>query len=114
MQRPARDLQEIVSESVWLRLGQSMARCVDKLITVLRDGAESGQLSVEDPDYTASVLWTQVLGAMHLARCRVGIKLAAPDIPELFPVAQERVVETCVSSALATAGATLTEPDPAG
>ena len=52
----------------------------------------------------ASVLWTQVLGAMHLARSRVGLRLAAPGIPELFAVAPEQVVETCVASALATAG----------
>src|SRR5215212_11700657 len=28
MRRPARELSEIISESVWLRLGQGMARCL--------------------------------------------------------------------------------------
>ena len=31
MRRPARELAEIVSESVWLRLGQGMARCLGAL-----------------------------------------------------------------------------------
>jgi hypothetical protein len=53
----------------------------------------------------ANVLWTQVLGAMHLARIGVGVTQAAPGIPQLFTVAPEQVVETCVESALATVGA---------
>src|SRR5919107_1732074 len=59
MHRPARDLAEIVSESVWLRLGQGMARCLEHIAAILRAGAEAGDFSVEDADYTANVLWTQ-------------------------------------------------------
>lgn len=82
-----------------------MARCVDHLIRVLRAGAGTGAFDVEDADYMANVLWTQVLGIMHLPRIRVGLRQAAPGIPELFAVAPERVVQTCVHSALATVGA---------
>ena len=74
MRRPARDLQDIVSESVWLRLGQGMARCSDQLAAVLREGAEAGDFDVDDPDYMANFLWTSTLGAMHLARIRVGLR----------------------------------------
>jgi AcrR family transcriptional regulator len=102
MHRPALELKAVLSDSVWLRLGQSMAACIDRLIRVLRAGAEDGVFAVDDPDYTASILWTQILGAMHLARCRVGVSLAAPDVPRLFPIEPQRVVETCVASALAT------------
>jgi AcrR family transcriptional regulator len=94
MHRPARELHEIVSESVWLRLGQGMARCVDKLIVVLRS------LGVEDPEYTANVLWTQALGIMHLARSGVGIRQAAPGVPDLFGVSADRAIATCVEHAL--------------
>jgi len=105
MHRSARDLHAIVSESVWLRLGQGIARCVDHVVGLLREGAEQGVFpAVEDPDYTANVLWTQTLGLMHLARIRVGVRQAAPGIPELFAVAPDKVVETAVASALATAG----------
>ena len=61
MRRPARELREIVSESVWLRLGQGMPRCVEHVADILRDGAGTG-FAVEDPDYMANVLWTQMLG----------------------------------------------------
>lgn len=105
MQRPARDLSEIVSESVWLRLGQGMARCLSQLADVLREGAETGAFTVSDPDYMANVLWTQMLGAMHLARIRVGVRQLAPGVPDLFPVPADQVIRTCVASAMATVGA---------
>jgi len=105
MQRPARELHEVVSESVWLRLGQGMIGCIDRLVRVLRAGAESGAFDVADPDYTASVLWTQILGAMHMARVGAGVRQIAPGVPGLFSIAPDQVVQTCVDSALATVGA---------
>jgi AcrR family transcriptional regulator len=100
MHRPAMELRAMVSESVWLRLGSGMSRCVGYLIEVLRDGTAAGVFEVDDPDYVANVLWTQVLGTMHLARVGVGIRSLGPA-PDLFSVDPERVVETCVESALA-------------
>src|SRR3712207_6674238 len=72
MHRPAGELQAAVSESVWLRLGQGMARCVEMLTRTLRT------LGASEPDMLANVMWTQVLGAMHLARTGVGIREVDP------------------------------------
>jgi AcrR family transcriptional regulator len=105
MQRPARELNAMVSESVWLRLGQGMARCLEQVSSVLRAGVAAGSFDIEDPDYMANLLWTQTLGAMHLARIRVGVREVAPGIPELFRVDPEQVVQSCVRSALASLGA---------
>ena len=102
MRRPALELNAIVSESVWLRLGQGMASCITQLADVLRAGAEAGEFELDDPDYMANVLWTQTLGAMHLARIGVGMRQLAPGVPELFKVTPEQVVRSCVQSALAT------------
>ena len=103
MKRPARDLHETVSESIWLRLGQGMATCIDRLARVLRAGSEAGAFDVEDPEYAANIIWTQVLGTMHLARIGVGVRQVAPGIPGLFSVDPDRVARTCVDSALAMA-----------
>ena len=105
MRRPAAELREALSDSVWLRLGQGIASCVVHVSDILRAGARDGAFTVEDPDYMANVLWTQVLGATHLARIRVGVRQVAPGIPELFTVDPERLVDTCVASVLATVGA---------
>jgi hypothetical protein len=104
MRRPARELHATVSESVWLRLGQGMAACVDHVAGALRRGKEGGVLEVDDPDLAATMLWTQTLGAMHLARLGVGVRQAAPGIPELFPVSDEEIIDFCVRSALAAVG----------
>src|SRR5436190_9731758 len=105
MRRHAMELHEIVSESVWLRLGQSMARCLECVAQVLRDGAARGDFDVDDPDYMANVLWTQALGVMHLARIRVGVRQAGPGVPELFKITPDQAVESCVRSALLLVGA---------
>jgi len=102
MRRPAGELHEIVSESVWLRLGQGMARCVDQVATILREGGRAGLFAVHDPDYFANILWTQVLGVMHLARIRVGVRQLAPGVPALFTVEPEQIMRTCVKAVMAT------------
>jgi len=101
MHKPARELRDVLSDSVWLRLGQGIASCVAHVSDILRDES----FGVEDPDYMANVLWTQILGTTHLARIRVGIREAAPGIPELFRIEPEEVARTCVRMALATVGA---------
>ena len=106
MHRPARELHEMVSESIWFRLGQGMASCIDQLAAVLRDGRDDGSFTaVDDPDRMANVLWTQTLGAMHLARIGVGVRQVAPGVPGLFEVPADAVVAACVRSAMATVGA---------
>ncbi len=95
MRRPAMELSEQVSESVWLRLGQGMASCIEPLTRIVRE------LDTEDPEYTANVLWTQTLGTMHLARSRVGLRELAPGVPDLFRVDPDRLVDSCVASAVA-------------
>jgi AcrR family transcriptional regulator len=102
MRRPAEDLNAIVSEAIWLRLGRAMIDCIDHVARIIRAGNETGVFAVEDPDFIANMLWTQMLGAMHLARIRVGMKRADNGMPELFRVEAEQVVRACVDSALAT------------
>lgn len=103
MRRPAADLNAIVSEVIWLRLGQGMADCIDHVARILRAGNDTGVFAVDDPDFTANMLWTQMLGAMNLARIRVGMRRSDAGQPELFTIEPERIVRACVDSALATA-----------
>jgi len=102
MRRPANELNAIVSEAIWLRLGRAMVDCIDHVARILRAGVDDGVFQIEDPDFTANMLWTQMLGAMHLARIRVGMKRDEAGLPELFRVQSDQVVQACVDSALAT------------
>ena len=95
MRRPAMELAEQISESVWLRLGQGMASCIGPLTETL------DALEVGDAEYTSNVLWTQTLGTMHLGRSRVGLRELGPGVPDLFRIDADRLVESCVTSAAA-------------
>ncbi len=105
MRRPAPELRERVSDAIWFRLGQGMAQCLGKLSRILALGAEQGLFSVEDPDLTANLLYTQALGTMHLARIGVAVREAASGIPDVFPVQPHAVQDACVADALASVGA---------
>jgi AcrR family transcriptional regulator len=102
MRRPADDLRAVVSESVWFRLGRSMAACLSQVSAILAAGKQQGIFAIEDADESANLLYTQTLGAMHLARLGAGLRESAPGIPTLFRMTAEGVQEACVASALAT------------
>jgi AcrR family transcriptional regulator len=102
MRRPARELHELVSDSVWLRLGQAMAAALHPLAEILRAGAERGLFAIDDPDFVANRLYTHVLGTMHLARIGLGVRQVAPGVPEAFGLDPEAVRAACVEDALAT------------
>jgi AcrR family transcriptional regulator len=110
MRRPAAELRERVSEGVWLRLGRSMAACLAPLAAILADGKRRGAFAIEDPDFTANRLYTQVLGTMHLARIGVGVREAAPGVPDVFALAPEQVRLACIEDALALARITRVAP----
>ena len=102
MRRPAGELYAAVSESVWYRLGRGMSSCLGQLSDVLAAGRRTGVFAIEDPDFSANLLYTQTLGGMHFARIGVGVRQAAPGIPETFGVDPSVVKRACVDSALAT------------
>jgi AcrR family transcriptional regulator len=104
MRRPAAELRETVSDAVWIRLGQGMASCLDKLSKILALGAQQGLFKVSDPDFTANHLYTQTLGTMHLARIGVGIRVGAVG-PEPFAIQAHQVQEACIADVLASVGA---------
>ncbi len=98
MRRPAAELQAAVSDAVWVRLAQRMAGC----LTPLRD--ELARAGAPEPDFLANRVYTMVLGTMHLARLRVGVREAAPGVPAPFALDPEVVRRACVEDALRLVG----------
>jgi AcrR family transcriptional regulator len=96
MRRPFEELGERVSAGVLFRLGQSMSACLSPLSRVLAEGAEQGVFKVTDPDFLANLLYSQGLGAMHLARVSTGVRELAPGVPYVFPVDPHEVMQTAI------------------
>lgn len=104
MRRPAGELREILSPHVWFNLGQGMADCLGPLAAVLREGDEQDVFAVDDPEAIANLLWAQMIGLMHLARIRVGVRRDASGAPELFRIDLGELEQACLESALAVVG----------
>ncbi|MBA2240481.1 MAG: TetR family transcriptional regulator [Solirubrobacterales bacterium] len=101
MKRPAAQLRDNVSPSVWINLGQGMADCLEILATTLRDGSEAEVFAVTDPDAMANLLWAQMLGLMHLARIKVGVRRTPEGNAALFRIDLDDLEEACLQSAMA-------------
>jgi AcrR family transcriptional regulator len=101
MRQPAETLRERVSDATWLRLGVSMGACLGLTVEILRRGVAQGVLRLPDPVFTANLLYTQTLGAMHLARSGVVVAAGTGGLPQALPVAAERVAAGCVEAAVA-------------
>jgi AcrR family transcriptional regulator len=105
LRRPHEDLQDLVSDAVWIRLGQGMASCLGVLADVLREGAADGAFAVDDPDFTANHLWTAALGTMHLARSGVGVSRGPGGVPTASPIEPATVRAAAIRAARAIATA---------
>ena len=101
LRRPMSELEQGVSDAVLFRLAQAMADCLGRLSWILARGAEEGEFAIDDPDFAANHLYTQTLGAMHLARIGNGVRRSEAGVPEVFPIDPGDVARACVQATLA-------------
>lgn len=105
MRRPAIELGAQVAEATFVELGEAMAACLGSVADNIRAGIEAGAFSPGDPELLANLIWTQMLGAMHLARIGVGVNRDVLGRPGLFAIEPDVLVEACSASVRATLGA---------
>lgn len=105
LRQPAEELRAELSDSVWLRLGRAVGRCIGWLAELLR---ELGVAEAE-ADLRANELYLQAIGVLHLARSGAAMRPLGSVAAEVFPVSAEQVRGACVQLALAGAG--LDQPD---
>ncbi len=106
LRQPAEDLRAQVSDAVWLRLGQAMSACIGWLADLLRE------LGVAEPDLRANQLYLEAIGALHLARSGVGLRVSSRGTAQAFPVTAEEVRAGCVRIALSAANLDEHDPQP--
>ena len=104
MKGEAADLRETVSDGVMFSLGTRMARCLAVIAAILRDGADQGVFGVEDPDEFANYLYTRTLGAVHLSRAGVGVRIGQQGLAESFPFSAQRIERLLIEDTLAGLG----------
>jgi AcrR family transcriptional regulator len=110
MQQPESELRDVVAGGVVVKLGQRMADCIGVFADVLRDGAESGEFDVEDPDLVANFLYTSTLGAMHLPRVGVGVRRSENGPADLFEIDDQQLAQLAQDLVLSAVGIRRDDP----
>ena len=103
LRRPGDELLHEVDEGSMLQLGRSLARCLRVLVEVIEAGVDAGEFRAANPDLLANVLYTQALGGLQLARLRLLVREADPDVPNVAPVSVDEVKRYLIEAGVATA-----------
>jgi AcrR family transcriptional regulator len=103
LRRTGDELFGEITEPVMARLGTAMSTLLGRTATVLRAGQATGVFDTADADFTANFLYTQTLGAMHMARMGLIVSASSPGRPEVHHASPELVRQTAITATLATA-----------
>lgn len=103
LRRTGDELFGEITEPVMARLGTAMSTLLGRTATVLRAGQATGVFDTADADFTANFLYTQTLGAMHMARMGLIVSASSPGRPEVHHASAELVRHTAITATLATA-----------
>jgi AcrR family transcriptional regulator len=79
LRRTGEELFGEITEPVMIKLGNAMATALDRISTILKAGQKTGVFDEVDTDYLANHLYTQTLGAMHMARMGLIVSRQAGD-----------------------------------
>ena len=85
------------------KLGSAMATALGRIAVILRAGQTAGVFDVADADYLANHLYTQTLGAMHMARMGLIVSGDTPGHPVVHHADVATVRSTAITATLATA-----------
>lgn len=109
LRRTGEELFGEITEPVMVKLGAAMASALDRISVILKAGQRTGVFDEVDTDYLANHLYTQTLGAMHMARMGLIVSRDTPhqgDRPG-HPVVHQAdigtVRATAITATLATA-----------
>lgn len=106
LRRTGEELFGEITEPVMIKLGNAMAAALDRISTILKAGQLTGVFDEVDTDYLANHLYTQTLGAMHMARMGLIVSRqagAGPGHPVVHHADISTVRETAITATLATA-----------
>jgi AcrR family transcriptional regulator len=100
LRKPGADLLADIGDAALLRLGRLMAVLLGRIAAVLRAGNESGVFV--DPDLSATLLYTQLLGMLHVARVGFYVRGTDPNMPELVKVDAEQISRLAVHAGMSS------------
>jgi AcrR family transcriptional regulator len=106
LRRTGEELFGEITEPVMIKLGNAMAAALDRISTILKAGQKTGVFDEVDTDYLANHLYTQTLGAMHMARMGLIVSRQAGDKAPGHPVVHHADISTVRATAITATLAT--------
>ncbi|TDU84468.1 TetR family transcriptional regulator [Kribbella voronezhensis] len=106
LRRTGEELFGEITEPVMTKLGTAMASALDRISVILKAGQRVGAFAAADTDYLANHLYTQTLGAMHMARMGLIVSRETPDAGVVHPVVHQANIETVRTTAITATLAT--------
>jgi AcrR family transcriptional regulator len=103
LRRSGEELFDEITEPVMTKLGSAMATALERIAAVLRAGQATAVFDRIDADYLANHLYTQTLGAMHLARTGLFVSRTTPGHPVVHHTDLDTIRSTAITATLATA-----------
>ncbi|MEU0090064.1 TetR/AcrR family transcriptional regulator [Kribbella sp. NPDC006257] len=105
LRRTGEELFGEITEPVMTKLGTAMASALERISAILKAGQKAGVFAEADTDYLANHLYTQTLGAMHMARMGLIVSQETPGLghPVVHQANIETVRTTAITATLATA-----------
>jgi AcrR family transcriptional regulator len=107
LRRTGEELFGEITEPVMTKLGGAMAAALGRISTILKAGQRTGVFDEVDTDYLANHLYTQTLGAMHMARMGLIVSRtesgSSPGHPVVHHADIATVRSTAITATLATA-----------
>lgn len=92
-----------ISEPVMGKLGTAMSVLLGRTAAVLRNGQQTGVFEKTDANFMANFLYTQTLGAMHMARMGLIVSASDSQDAEVHRASQQMVRDMAIKATLTTA-----------
>ena len=92
-----------ITEPVMAKLGGAMSVLLGRTANALRAGQRTGVFDQTDANFMANFLYTQTLGAMHMARMGLIVSANEAKDAEVHRASQQMVRDTAIKATLTTA-----------
>ena len=106
LRRTGEELFDEITEPVMTKLGSAMATALERISIILKAGQAAGVFDRVDADYLANHLYTQTLGAMHMARMGLIVSRTVSGTEPGHPVVHHADIDTVRSTAITATLAT--------
>jgi len=101
LRRRGPELLDQISLDRLTELGAAINRCFMHITSAIRDGNETGEFDVKDPELIANIMYTQGLGTLNLVTFQRSIRELNSGLPAMEHLPMADVIDLATRAAVA-------------